>query len=65
MQTFDDLLGAVAAEPGTGRDIFDPATGELVGAAPVHTTEDLQRAVAAARAAGSGPARCGRRRCSA
>ncbi|MBC9937223.1 MULTISPECIES: aldehyde dehydrogenase family protein [unclassified Leucobacter] len=51
MQTFDELLGAVAAEPGTGRDIFDPATGELVGAAPVHTTEDLERSVAAARAA--------------
>ncbi|MCI9889818.1 aldehyde dehydrogenase family protein [Micrococcales bacterium 31B] len=35
----------------TTREIFDPATGEVVGNAPVHTVADLDRAVEAARAA--------------
>nr|WP_237688307.1 aldehyde dehydrogenase family protein [Arthrobacter jiangjiafuii] len=48
--TYSDLLAAVAAT-GEGRDIHDPATGDLVAAAPVHTVDDLEKAVAAARAA--------------
>ncbi|MEV7663303.1 aldehyde dehydrogenase family protein [Paenarthrobacter sp. NPDC089316] len=49
METYDALLASIT--PATGqnsRTIFDPATGEAVGEAPVHTVEDLQRAVDAA-----------------
>ena len=45
-----DLLAAIQPSSG-GRDIHDPATGELVGRAPEHTVADLERAVTAARAA--------------
>ncbi|GAB6898755.1 aldehyde dehydrogenase family protein [Kineosporia succinea] len=34
-----------------GREIFEPATGSLLGRAPEHTVDDLERAVAAAVAA--------------
>ena len=50
LTSYSDLLAAVSAA-GEGRDINDPATGELVGRAPVHTVDDLEKAVAAARAA--------------
>ncbi|WP_334171553.1 aldehyde dehydrogenase family protein [Sinomonas sp.] len=46
------LLDAVAPAPGEpGREILDPATGELVGVAPVHGLDQLEAAVAAAKAA--------------
>ncbi|GAB3261605.1 aldehyde dehydrogenase family protein [Kineosporia babensis] len=45
----NDLLARVSV-PG-GREIFEPATGDLLGHAPQDTKEDLERAVAAARAA--------------
>jgi phenylacetaldehyde dehydrogenase len=49
METYDSLLARIAAAPGQeSRTIFDPATGEAVGEAPVHTLEDLESAVAAA-----------------
>ncbi|MCV9994278.1 aldehyde dehydrogenase family protein [Paeniglutamicibacter sp. ZC-3] len=48
--TDTDLLAAIQPSSG-GRDIHDPATGELVGRAPEHTVADLERAVSAARAA--------------
>lgn len=48
--TFEDLLAAVDAGA-SGRPIHDPATGELVGHAPQHTVEDLDRAVEKAREA--------------
>lgn len=48
--TAADLLTAIQPADG-GREIKDPATGETVGRAPLHTTEDLRNAVAAARAA--------------
>ncbi|MFE5672354.1 aldehyde dehydrogenase family protein [Agromyces sp. NPDC056523] len=48
---YADLLGAIAPEAGEVRDILDPATGEVIGRAPVQTVADLDRAVAAARAA--------------
>ncbi|MFC9333980.1 aldehyde dehydrogenase family protein [Arthrobacter sp. NPDC057009] len=52
METYDALLASVAAGPGQeSRTIFDPATGGVVGEAPVHTIEDLETAVAAAAAA--------------
>ncbi|GLY19515.1 aldehyde dehydrogenase family protein [Kineosporia rhizophila] len=47
--TETDLLDRVTAEG--GREIFEPATGQLLGRAPQHSPEDLQRAVAAARQA--------------
>ncbi|HEU4755725.1 MAG TPA: aldehyde dehydrogenase family protein [Agromyces sp.] len=46
-----DLLDAITPEAGELRDILDPATGEVIGCAPVHTVEDLDRAVASAKAA--------------
>ena len=48
---YADLLDAITPETGEVRDILDPATGELIGRAPVHTVEDLDRAVVTARAA--------------
>jgi acyl-CoA reductase-like NAD-dependent aldehyde dehydrogenase len=52
LETYDALLASITATPGQdSRTIFDPATGGVVGEAPVHTVEDLERAVAAAQAA--------------
>ncbi|WP_417218722.1 aldehyde dehydrogenase family protein [Arthrobacter sp.] len=48
--TLSSLLEAVQP-PNGGRNIHDPATGELVARAPEHGTEELDAAVAAARAA--------------
>ncbi|WP_125614478.1 aldehyde dehydrogenase family protein [Specibacter cremeus] len=50
LDTYEDLLQAIVANDG-GREISDPATGEVVGRAPEHTTADLDAAVDAARAA--------------
>ncbi|MGG5752812.1 aldehyde dehydrogenase family protein [Zafaria sp. Z1313] len=47
---YRELLSRIAS-PGETRPITDPATGEEVGRAPVHTAADLDAAVAAARAA--------------
>lgn len=44
------LLAAIQPAEG-GRDINDPATGEVVGRAPEHDVADLEAAVASARAA--------------
>ncbi|WP_457316693.1 aldehyde dehydrogenase family protein [Sinomonas sp. RB5] len=52
MQTTDSLLDAIAAAPGApGQELFDPATGELVGVAPVHGLAELEAAIDAAKAA--------------
>ncbi len=51
METHADLLTAITPAAGETRTIFDPATGEAVGEAPVHGVEDLERAIAAATAA--------------
>ncbi len=51
METYDALLTSINPETGVTRTILDPATGEPVGEAPVHTLEDLEQAVAAAQAA--------------
>lgn len=48
---YAELLDAITPDSGETRDILDPATGEVVGQAPVHTVDDLDRAVAAAKAA--------------
>lgn len=45
--SYDELLAAII-DP-AGREILDPATGELVGRAPEATVEDLHRALARAR----------------
>src|SRR5699024_6414830 len=50
MQTYDSLLAAVVAQQG-GRPITDPATDDVVGYAPEHTAEHLERSIDAARAA--------------
>lgn len=46
-----DLLDAITPDAGETRDILDPATGAVIGRAPVHTVDDLDRAVAAAKVA--------------
>lgn len=51
METYDALLASITPTTGETRTIFDPATGTSVGKAPVHTVEDLERAVAAAQTA--------------
>ncbi|WP_425471580.1 aldehyde dehydrogenase family protein, partial [Sinomonas susongensis] len=52
LQQTDSLLEAIAPAPGEpGREVLDPATGGLVGVAPVHGLAELEAAIAAARAA--------------
>ena len=48
---YAELLDAITPVAGETRDILDPATGEVIGQAPVQGIDDLDRAVAAARAA--------------
>jgi acyl-CoA reductase-like NAD-dependent aldehyde dehydrogenase len=50
METYDALLASISPTSATGRTILDPATGETVGEAPIHTLEYLEQAVAAAQA---------------
>lgn len=47
MHTLESLLAAISPT-GESREILNPATGTVVGLAPVHTVEDLEKAVAAA-----------------
>jgi acyl-CoA reductase-like NAD-dependent aldehyde dehydrogenase len=51
METYDALLASITPESGETRTMLDPATGTAVGEAPVHTVEDLERAITAAQAA--------------
>ncbi|MGP5732515.1 aldehyde dehydrogenase family protein [Arthrobacter sp. AOP36-A1-22] len=51
--TYQDLLARIVGS-GEGRAISDPATGELIGQAPVQTVADLNAAVAVARSAQPG-----------
>src|SRR4051794_11230865 len=53
--TYDSLLAAVS-DP-DGREVLDPATGEVVGRAPIGTVGDLDAAVERARAQPSWGAR--------
>jgi phenylacetaldehyde dehydrogenase len=48
MESYETLLASITGGTGETRSILDPATGTAVGEAPVHTVEDLDRAVAAA-----------------
>lgn len=47
--TAQELLDAITDK--TGREVFDPATGELIGKAPVANEADLEDAIARAQAA--------------
>ena len=53
MKLSEMLIGGkfVAAAGGATREIFDPASGELVGVVPEATREDVKRAILAAREA--------------
>jgi acyl-CoA reductase-like NAD-dependent aldehyde dehydrogenase len=51
MDTYDNLLATITPTSGPTREILDPATGAVVGLAPVHSVDDLDRAVEAAVAA--------------
>jgi phenylacetaldehyde dehydrogenase len=51
LETYDALLASITPTSGPTRTILDPATGEPVGEAPVHTLEDLELAVGTAQAA--------------
>jgi acyl-CoA reductase-like NAD-dependent aldehyde dehydrogenase len=60
METYDALLASITAAPGQdSRTMSDPASGTAVGEAPVHTLEDLEKAITAARAAQPGWAALG------
>jgi phenylacetaldehyde dehydrogenase len=59
METYDALLASIAPAAGQTRTISDPATGQPVGEAPVHTVQDLERAIDAAAAAQPGWAALG------
>jgi acyl-CoA reductase-like NAD-dependent aldehyde dehydrogenase len=50
LAAYAELLAAIEPDEG-GREIKDPATGDVVGRAPEHSAQDLEAAVAAARAA--------------
>ena len=51
METYDALLASITPATGETRTILDPATGTVVGEAPVHTVADLEVAIEAAVAA--------------
>lgn len=51
MSDYSALLARVEAPEGSGRDIHDAATGEVIGRAPEHTEADLDAAIAAAKQA--------------
>ena len=51
MESYDALLASISDTSGPTRTIFDPATGETVGEAPVHDLAYLEQAVDAAQSA--------------
>ncbi|MGK3950857.1 aldehyde dehydrogenase family protein [Microbacterium sp. I2] len=51
MMTTTTILDAITVPEGEGRAIPDAATRETIGHVPVHTVDDLETAIAAARAA--------------
>lgn len=51
MQNYESLLSAITATSGETREVTDPATGELIGAAPVQNVADLEAAIDRAEAA--------------
>ena len=51
MSSTFDVFRSIQADPANGVQVEDPATGEVIGIAPVDGVDDLNRAVEAARAA--------------
>ncbi|WP_427869229.1 aldehyde dehydrogenase family protein [Leucobacter luti] len=51
MNNYAELLAAVTANEGETREVFDPATGELIGTAPVQDVAALEAAIDKAEAA--------------
>ncbi|WP_025134256.1 aldehyde dehydrogenase family protein [Leucobacter sp. PH1c] len=51
METYDSLLAAITPKDGETREVFDPATGELIGTAPVQDVAALEAAIDRAEAA--------------
>lgn len=51
MKNYESLLSAVTATSGETREVTDPATGELIGNAPVQNVADLEAAIDRAEAA--------------
>ncbi|MBL3687526.1 aldehyde dehydrogenase family protein [Leucobacter zeae] len=51
METYASLLAAITPTSGETREVFDPATGELIGTAPVQGVADLEAAIDRAEAA--------------
>jgi acyl-CoA reductase-like NAD-dependent aldehyde dehydrogenase len=51
MSEYVELLDRVAAPAGAGREVTDPATGEIIALVREQTVEDLEAAIAAAKAA--------------
>jgi len=49
MLSYAELLAAITVEG--GREVFDPATGELIGRVPVHTAAEVEAAIDRAEAA--------------
>ncbi|MHA3684403.1 aldehyde dehydrogenase family protein [Leucobacter sp. HY1908] len=50
MNTYESLLAAVVAQGGETREVIDPATGELIGLAPVENVAALEAAIDKAEA---------------
>jgi len=51
MSDYATLLARISAPAATGREVRDPATGEVIAAVQKNTVEDLEAAIAAAKAA--------------
>lgn len=51
MHTYESLLAAITPTSGETREVFDPATDELIGTAPVQSVDDLNAAIDKAEAA--------------
>ncbi len=51
MESYESLLATIVPSGGETRDVFDPATGELIGKAPVQDVADLEAAIDRAEAA--------------
>lgn len=50
MYSYDTLLAEITAKDGQGREVFDPATGELIGIAPMSTAAEVDAAIETAEA---------------
>ncbi|PPL16248.1 aldehyde dehydrogenase family protein [Microterricola pindariensis] len=51
MHNYDTLLAAITPQTGPAREVHDPATGALIGTAPVQDVADLESAIDRAAAA--------------